>query len=111
MAIRAILIIFIIAISSPLQRKLGSVRTYQLGMATWPLSVIFLPVLNLMARSEDYGGNSLWFWLVFSAFYLCWGVGSLVWRKLISPYVGMVNMKNHPDSMYTGDNCGRVSEP
>ena len=111
MAVRAILIIFIIVISSPLQRKLGSVRTYQLGMATWPLSVIFLPVLNLMARSEDYGDNSLWFWLVFSAFYLCWGVGSLVWRKLMSPYVVMVNMKNHPDSMYTGYNCGCVSEP
>ena len=83
MAVRAIMIVGVIILSAPLQQKFGTVRMYQFGMATWPLSVIFLPILNLMSRSKEYGENSLWFWLVFSALYMCWGIGSLVWRESI----------------------------
>ena len=65
MTARVIIFVFISVISSPLQQSIGSVRTYQLGVATWPLSVVFFPVLNLMARSETYGENNALFWLVF----------------------------------------------
>ena len=102
MTARVIIFVFISVISSPLQQSIGSVRTYQLGVATWPLSVVFFPVLNLMARSETYGDNSPLFWLVFFVFELCWGSGSLVWRKSMSSYMVMVNLKSPPDSIFTG---------
>lgn len=81
MATRAFVIVCIIMLSAPLQHRLGTLRTYQLGMSTWPLTVVFLPILSKTANSESYGSGHPCFWLVFSAFYLSWGFGSLVWRE------------------------------
>ena len=53
MAFRALLIIFIITVSSPIQRRFGALKTYQVGMIMWPASIVFLPILNWMARTDE----------------------------------------------------------
>lgn len=81
MAFRAALIIVLLIISTPIQRRFGALRTYQAGMVMWPASVVFLPILNRMVRTDSYGSGTLAYRFVFGLFYLTWAIGALVWRK------------------------------
>lgn len=82
MALRALLIILLIVLSAPIQRRFGALRTYQVGMIMWPASIVFLPILNWMVRTDGYGSGSLAYRSVFGLFYIIWAVGALVWREL-----------------------------
>ncbi|CDW99043.1 hypothetical protein [Sporisorium scitamineum] len=44
----------------PLQKRLGTLRTYQLSMVAFPLSVILLPVANAVARAGE-GTDGKWY--------------------------------------------------
>ena len=81
MAFRALLIIFIITVSSPVQRRFGALKTYQVGMTMWPASIVFLPILNYMARTKEFGSGTPLYRIVFGIFYVLWSIGALVWRK------------------------------
>ena len=81
MAFRALLIIFMITISFPIQRRFGSLKTYQVGMTMWPACIVCLPILNWMVCTEKYGSGTLIYRFVFGVFYILWSTGALVWRK------------------------------
>ena len=81
MAFRALLIIFMITISFPIQRRFGSLKTYQVGMIMWPACIVCLPILNWMVCTEEYGSGTLIYRFVFGVFYFLWSTGALVWRK------------------------------
>lgn len=59
----------------PLQKRLGTLRLYQLSMFAFPLSIIFLPLANIVARAEGAegavgvvgGGEVVWSLLLASA--------------------------------------------
>ena len=81
MAFRAVLIIFMITISFPIQRRLGALKTYQVGMFMWPAGIVCLPVLNWMVGTEKYGSGTLIYRFAFGVFYILWSMGALVFRK------------------------------
>lgn len=83
MAIRSALTIGVLFFYQPLSRLLGSLRLYQVSMALWPLNVVLLPVLNLLARTDAAGVGSWPFNSVLVVLFISWGVVGLVWRKII----------------------------
>lgn len=66
---------------TPIAKYFGPVRTYQMGMAFWPITVIFLPLLNVMAKTPNVGVGTWAFDVVLTIFFTCWSLGNLVWRK------------------------------
>lgn len=83
MALRAVLIILLIIVSAPIQRRFGALSTYQAGMVMWPASIVFLPILNWMVRRDSYGSGTLAYRFVFGLFYILWAIGALVWREFL----------------------------
>lgn len=82
MAIRSALTIGVLFFYQPLSRLLGPLRLYQVSMALWPLNVVLLPVLNLMARTDVAGVGTWPFNSVLVVLFILWGVAGLVWRKI-----------------------------
>lgn len=63
-----------------IQRRLGTVRMYQLVLSTIPVVVIFFPTLNQLART---GANA---WTLNSAllgYFLAWSWCGLSWSQSI----------------------------
>lgn len=86
MAVRSAFNIIILFAYTPICTRLGGpVRSYKAGMLMWPLAVICLPVLNVLARTgPEVAGVGTWTFdgaaLVFFAF---WSLGNLSWRKFL----------------------------
>jgi len=77
LAIRAANNILVMLLFSPLQRRVGTVRTYQISMAIWPFAFMFFPVLNLMAKK---GSVDNWlFNVTLMLFFTTWSFASLAW--------------------------------
>jgi len=81
MSLRGVMGIATMLVFSPIHRFIGrssAVRLYQYAMAIWPLSILPLPLLNLLARRE--GGPSGWvFELTFLCFLLLWCFAGFTW--------------------------------
>lgn len=82
MAIRSALTIVILFFYQPLSKLLGSLHMYQVSMALWPLNVILLPILNLMARTDAAGVGTWPFNAVLLILFILWGIAGLVWREI-----------------------------
>ena len=79
LAVRAINNILVMLLFTPLQKRLGTVRTYQAAMAVWPVAYMFFPLLNFIAKT--HGVDTWVFNGVLMLFFTVWSIGSLAWRK------------------------------
>ena len=71
--------VLVIALYSPLERRLGTVRLYQLTMLAWPITFLCFPVLNLLARN---GWEGTWtFQAAHAIFVTFWSFGCLGWSE------------------------------
>lgn len=101
MAIRSALTIGVLFFYQPLSRLLGSLRLHQMSMALWPLNVVLLPVLNLLARTDAAGVGTWPFNSVLVWLFISWGAAGLVWRKIIiMPWPAEPCTNFRPTAMY-----------
>ena len=106
MAVRALLHILLSGAFLPLQRRLGTVRLYQLTMWTSPPTMLCLPLLNFIARQ---GHETTWpFNLGLSVFFLLWCFNGFAWSKPLhcpkSRWVITLNIM-HSFHVYYGHEC------
>ena len=79
MAIRAITNVFITMFYPSVERQFGTVRTYQLSMWLWPVTVLGFPLLNAAARSVWIQQNSWVMWFSLLIFWSVWSVACFAW--------------------------------
>jgi Na+/melibiose symporter-like transporter len=79
MAIRAVINIFVTMLYPPVERRFGTVRTYQLCMWLWPVTVLGLPLLNAAARNQWIQEHNWVMWVVLWIFWSVWAVAAFVW--------------------------------
>lgn len=78
-AFRALTSILVIFVYAPLHRRLGTVRTYQLSLFIWPLVIVFLPALNMLARiGRD---DDMLFKTLLVSFFFVWSFACLGLRE------------------------------
>lgn len=86
MAVRAVCNISAMLFFSPIHSRMGTVGTYQLSMAFWPVTVAFFPILNVLARKGLEG--TAWFNAVVGLFFIIWSIAGISWSKFQnSPFV------------------------
>ncbi|PAV19859.1 MFS general substrate transporter [Pyrrhoderma noxium] len=76
MAARSIFCIFLIAAFAPMQRHIGTLKTYELSMQAWPLCCLFFPLLNLLKRWEV---SALVMNSALAVFFTIWGFAHNAW--------------------------------
>ena len=83
MAFRAFSSIFSMFCFAPLQNRFGTVKTYQMAMMFWPLTISFYPILNLAARcgASDFVMNG-----ILCIFFIVWGTASIAWRESLTMF-------------------------
>jgi hypothetical protein len=85
MAFRAVTNIITMIPFPYLERRFGLMRTYRFIMSLWPATVVFFPLLNLVARKNGENG---WMWhgtLLF--FFMVWAFTGLAWSKCNPPLI------------------------
>ncbi|THH11149.1 hypothetical protein EW145_g841 [Phellinidium pouzarii] len=58
------------------QKRFGTMRTYQLTMLIWPINAMFFPLLNLLAR---WNASKLVMDAVLVLFFTVWGIANISW--------------------------------
>ncbi|KAI5122776.1 hypothetical protein M0805_000120 [Coniferiporia weirii] len=76
MAVRSFVSIGLMFFFAPVQRRLGTMRTYQLTMAIWPFNSLFFPLLNFLAR---WGASQIVMNSVLLVFFTVWGLANISW--------------------------------
>ena len=76
MAVRSAISILIMLIYAPVQERIGALRVYQWSTSTWPLAVLCMPALSMLARANvsEWTMNA-----AVCAFFVVWGVAILSW--------------------------------
>ncbi|KLO06628.1 MFS general substrate transporter [Schizopora paradoxa] len=95
-AFRALTSILVIFAYAPLQRRLGTVGTYQLSLFIWPFTVMFLPALNFLARHGQ--SDSVLFKSLLVSFFFVWSFASL---GLPSQAIMITDAAQSPESLST----------
>lgn len=81
LAFRSLINVFFLFFYAPFERRLGLVGMYRFTMAFWPLSIAFLPFLNLLARR---GLEGTWmFNAIVGLFFAIWSVAGLAWSEYL----------------------------
>ena len=81
MALRSGLSVVSMCLAAPIQHVLGPLRTYQLGMASWPFAISALPIMSAMAR--QHGENVIElasFKIMIGMLMFAWSLAGLTWR-------------------------------
>ncbi|KAH8114502.1 MFS general substrate transporter [Phellopilus nigrolimitatus] len=76
MAVRSFISIVLMFAFSPLQSRLGTMRTYRYAMLFWPFNIAFFPILNVLAR---WGVCKYILNAVLCLFFLVWGIANISW--------------------------------
>ncbi|THH11142.1 hypothetical protein EW145_g842 [Phellinidium pouzarii] len=77
LSFRSLINILFLFFYAPFERRLGLVRMYRFTMAFWPLSIVFLPFLNLLTRR---GLEGTWmFNTIVGLFFSVWSIAGLSW--------------------------------
>lgn len=79
MAVRSINTMIIMFLYAPMQRRLGTLRLYQLSMCFWPLCFIGLPLLNALAKRGEGATDGWLFWSVLWAYFTMWSFATSSW--------------------------------
>jgi len=77
MAMRSINNLVIMLLYTPFQRRFGTINLHRTAMVLWPISVVFFPLMNAVAR-QNLGGNLL-LNTVIGLFFTTWSFGCLAW--------------------------------
>lgn len=95
-AFRALVSILVIFVYAPLQRRLGTVHTYQLSLFIWPFAIVFLPALNMLARLGQ--GDGVLFTVLLVTFFFVWSFACL---GLPSQAIMITDAAQSPESLST----------
>lgn len=76
MAVRSAISIIIMLVYAPIQDRVGPLRIYQWSTSTWPLAVVCMPALSLLARAEV---SALTMNTALCVFFIIWGIANLSW--------------------------------
>ena len=79
MALRAITNIVIMMLYPSVERRLGTVKLYQLSMWLWPVTVLGFPILNAVARSQWIERNGWVMWVLLLVFWVVWSLACFIW--------------------------------
>lgn len=77
MAFRSLNAVVAMFFYTPIERRLGVIKTYRLSLFFIPVCVLFLPLLNAMARA---GMEDTWlFNSTVGLFFTTWSIGNFGW--------------------------------
>lgn len=76
MAVRSAISIVIMLIYAPVQERVGPLRIYQWSTSTWPLAVLCMPALSVLASSSV---SPLLMNASLGVFFTIWGLANLSW--------------------------------
>ncbi|KDQ12903.1 hypothetical protein BOTBODRAFT_404881 [Botryobasidium botryosum FD-172 SS1] len=78
MSVRALMHIVAFLGFEPLRSRMGTIRLYQCTMALWPISALFFPFVNYLAR--QYGSADAWpVRIALLAFFAVWSFCGFAW--------------------------------
>ena len=77
LAVRSFVCIALIVLYDPLYHWMGTVKVYQFAMVTWPITILFYPALNILARN-GFAGSAI-FNVTLLVFFIVWGLGGFAW--------------------------------
>ncbi|QRV91521.1 major facilitator superfamily transporter [Ceratobasidium sp. AG-Ba] len=79
MSVRAVVHVAIMVVYAPVNRRLGTVRLYQVTMVFWAIVVLGFPFLHWVASTTPGGTASIMFNLVQFAFFFIWSICGFAW--------------------------------
>ncbi|KAG8749609.1 hypothetical protein FRC12_013339 [Ceratobasidium sp. 428] len=79
MAVRAVVHVGMMLVYAPVNRKLGTVRLYQVTMVFWAIVVLGFPFLHWVASVAEGGTDSIVFNAVQFVFFFIWSICGFAW--------------------------------
>lgn len=79
MALRALSNILVMTLYPSIERRLGTVRTFQLSMWLWPVTVLGFPILGAAARSLWIKENTWVMWVLLCIVWVVWSAACFIW--------------------------------
>lgn len=56
-------------------------RTHRLAMFFWPVTVLTLPMLNVLAKTENFSVDTVWFQIAINVFFTVWSFAGIAWSE------------------------------